>query len=184
MATTVEPKPAKYFVAFLLADLTLLAAVEVEIAAALGAIDGRSAIAEWQESRFYAAEMGTKLWRGFWAVHPLRGAEQLAAAKCRSQGIEDGFRDPVSRGRRVNLDPGYLDALKVVLASTKNANQRVYLNSGIYAEATLFYHHGRFHGLSYTYPDYLTPLALEFFQATRAVYVEQLRRLADNSSTH
>jgi hypothetical protein len=31
----------------------------------------------------------------------------------------------------VNLDPGYLDALKVVLVRRKNANQRIYLTSGI-----------------------------------------------------
>jgi len=36
----------------------------------------------------------------------------------------------------VNLDSGYLDLLNVVLASTKNANPRIHLNSGIYAEAT------------------------------------------------
>lgn len=76
-------RAAKYFVAFLIADLTLLAATELP-----------------------------------------------------TQAIENKFRDPLSGGRRVNLDPGYIDLLKVVLASTKNANQRNYLNSGIYAEAT------------------------------------------------
>ena len=107
----------------------------------------------------------------------LRSAEELPGVKLQTRGIEDKFRDPASGGRRVNLDPGYLDTLKVVLASTKNANQRIYLNSGIYAEATLFYHHGAFHGLPYTYPDYLTPQTTEFLHRVRSIYVEQLRRL-------
>jgi len=178
----VEPKPAKYFVAFLLADPTLRSAVEAEIVSALGAIDGRSAMSEWQQSKYYAAEMGAKLWRGFLSFKALHGADQLAAIKLQTRVIENKFRDTVSSGRRVNLDPGYLDTLKVVLASTKNAKQRVYLNSGIYAEAALVYHHGEFHGQAYTYPDYRTPQALEFFEQTRSIYVEQLRQSAIRSS--
>jgi hypothetical protein len=184
MATPVEPKPAKYFIAFLFSDLALGVDVEGELRATLGEIDARGTITAWQESKFYESEMGAGLWRGFWSLQPLRDAEELAAAKLRTQTIEDKFRDPVSGGRRVNLDPGYLDTLKVVLASTKNANQRIYLNSGIYAEATLFYHHGAFHGLPYTYPDYLTPQATEFLIRIRSIYVEQLRSLAARALNH
>jgi hypothetical protein len=78
-------------------------------------------------------------------------------------------------GRRVNLDPGYIEAGKLVLASTKNASQRVYLRSGIYAEATLLYYEGGFHGCSYTYPDYLWPETLAFLTRLRAIYLQQLR---------
>jgi hypothetical protein len=175
MGTPVEPKPAKYFIAFLVSDLSLIAVIEAEILATLGEIDARGTFTPWLESKFYEREMGARLRRGYCSLTPLRCAAELAAAKLQTQAIEDKFRDPVSRGRRVNLDPGYLDTLKVVLASTKNANQRVYLNSGIYAEATLFYHHGAFHGLRYTYPDFLTPQATEFLNGIRTIYVEQLR---------
>lgn len=177
MGTPVEPKPTKYFIAFLFSDLALHADVEAELVASLGEIDARGAIAAWQESKFYETEMGASLWRGLWSFQPLRSPEELAAAKLQTQTIEDKFRDPVSGGRRVNLDTGYLDTLKVVLASTKNANQRIYLKSGIYAEATLSYHHGAFHGFPYTYPDYLTPRATEFLTRIRAIYIEQLRGL-------
>lgn len=177
MGTPVEPKPAKYFIAFLVSDLALIAGIEAELLATLGEIDARGTVTAWQESKFYEKEMGDRLWRGYWSLQSLRGATELAAAKLQTQAIEDKFRDQVSGGRRANLDPGYLDTLKVVLASTKNANQRIYLNSGIFAEATLFYHHGAFHGLSYTYPDYLTPQATEFLNRIRSIYVEQLRHL-------
>ena len=177
MGTPLEPQPTKYFVAFLVADLGLLADVEAELTAVFGEIDARATPRAWQESKFYEAEMGRPLWRGFWSLQSLRGAEELVTAKLRAQSIEVKFRDPVSGSRRVNLDPGYLDRLKVVLASTKNANQRIYLKSGIYAEATLFYHHGAFHRLPYTYPDYLTPQATEFLTRVRSNNVEHLRRL-------
>ena len=61
------------------------------------------------------------------------------------------------------------------LASTKNAGQRIYVSSGIYAEATLFYRDGGFQGLAYTYPDYLWPATREFFLAVRERYLSQLR---------
>ena len=91
--------------------------------------------------------------------------------------IDYGYRDGAG-ARQINIDPGYLDAHKVVLASTKNASQRIYLRSGIYAEATLFYDNGHFHGLAYTYRDYLWPEALAFFLNSRAIYLGQLKQLA------
>jgi hypothetical protein len=98
--------------------------------------------------------------------------------KVRTQQFEDAYHAVDSGGRRINLDPGYLDAYKVVLASTKNANQRIYLGSGIYGEATLLYHDGGFHGLEYTYRDYLWPETLAFLTQARAHYLTQLRELA------
>jgi hypothetical protein len=91
--------------------------------------------------------------------------------------VEDKFRNRESGGRRVNLDPGYLDLFKAVLASTKNASQRVYLGCGIYAEATLFYAHGGFQGSPYTYADYLWPETLSFLTRLRTRYLEQLREV-------
>jgi hypothetical protein len=102
----------------------------------------------------------------------------LARIKLLTQHVEDKYRDKTADhpGRRVNIDPGYIDAFKVALASTKDAGQRLYLHSGIYAEATLMYFDGAFHGLAYTYPDYLWPATLAFLTSLRSVYVDQLRR--------
>lgn len=175
MGTPREPKPAKYFVALLSSGRELLTQVEGDITVSLGAIDGRSEVMPWNASNFYEKEMGAGLLRRFLAISVLGSPERLAEFKLKTQTIEDYYRDPVSGGRRVNLDPGYLDAYKIALASTKNAGQRIYLRSGIYAEATLFYYDGAFHGLNYTYPDYLWPETLAFLTQLRAAYVAQLR---------
>jgi hypothetical protein len=175
MGTAREPKPAKYFVALLTSDNNLLTAVETDLSSVLGEIDGRSETVSWTASNFYEKEMGPGLLRRFVACADLRSPQDMAAIKLRTQQIEDTYRTANSN-RRINLDPGYLDAYKVVLASTKNASQRIYLNSGIYAEATLLYYDGAFHGLEYTYRDYLWPDTLAFLTQLRARYLTQLRR--------
>jgi hypothetical protein len=177
MGTAQEPKPAKYFVALLTSSADLLTAVETDLTEILGAIDGRSEVLLWTASKFYEQEMGTGLLRRFLSFAPLKSPENLALIKLQTQEVEERYREPVSTGRRVNLDPGYLDPFKIVLASTKNANQRIYLHSGIYGEATLFFYNGGFHGLPYTYRDYLWPETLAFLTALRQSYLAQLRDL-------
>jgi hypothetical protein len=177
MATAEAPRPAKYFVALLLSDLEILPAVENDLAALLGDMDGRSEIRPWTESKFYEKEMGPGLQRGFLSFAALRSPAELGAVKLRTQQIEERYRKQIVNGRRVNLDPGYIDAFKIVLASTKNAGQRIYLDGGIYAEATLTYHDGDFHGMPYTYPDYLWPETIVFMKRLRARYLDQLRQI-------
>ena len=177
MGTPREPKPAKFFVALLSSTHELLSQAENDLMALMGQIDGRTAVLPWNVSKYYEHEMGSGLLRCFVGFSSLLSPERLAELKLKTQVIEDGYRDSAG-ARRINIDPGYLDAHKVVLASTKNASQRIYLRSGIYAEATLFYDNGHFHGLAYTYRDYLWPEALAFFSNLRAIYLGQLKQLA------
>ena len=169
-----EPAAVKYFAALLLVYESILAEVETELAVVQGAIESRSSTFPWEFSRYYENEMGTGLLRRFIAFTPIASPENLAGLKRATQNIEDRYRGRQG-GRRVNLDPGYLDAYKVVLASTKNAGQRIYLSAGIYAEVTLLFHNAAFQGLEYTYRDYLASEALEFFFTLRARYLDQLR---------
>jgi hypothetical protein len=179
MRSPKEPKPGKYFVALLSSEIDLLSAVERDLRAVLGDIDGRSPILPWTMSRFYEKEMGAGLLRCFLSFEPLLSPEGLADIKLAIQRVEARYRRAVCSGggRRINLDPGYLEAGKVVLASTKNASQRIYLRGGIFAEATLLYFDAAFHGCPYTYPDYLWPETLTFFAHCRRRYLTQLRRI-------
>lgn len=177
MGTPREPKAAKYFVALLSSSREILAQVENDLVEVMGEIDGKSEARSWAASKYYETEMGAGLLRRFLSFSALASPENLSAVKLHTQQIEDRYRATASGGRRINLDPGYLDAYKVVLASTKNAGQRLYLCSGIYAEATLLFYDGGFHGLDYTYADYLWSETLAFFTQLRAVYLAQLRLL-------
>jgi hypothetical protein len=120
---------------------------------------------EWRVSRYYRDEMGDDIWRQFLALDTRIDPTELAALKLRTGVLEGRWRSP--HGRAVNLDPGYLDLLRVVLASTKDAAHRVAVGHGIYAEATLHFVNGRFVPWPYTYPDYAAPAALDFFTEVR-----------------
>jgi hypothetical protein len=178
MGTPGDPKPAKYFVGLLSSDIELLSSVETDLAAILGAIDARSETLPWNLSKFYENEMGAGLLRRFVSFSQLDSPGNLAGIKLQTQDMERQYRSggPQHKGRRVNIDPGYLEAGKVVLASTKNAGHRIYLKSGIYGETTLLYFDGAFQACPHTYPDYLWAETLVFFTSLRSVYLGQLRK--------
>ena len=74
----------------------------------------------------------------------------------------------------MNIDPGYLTAARVVLASTKDFAHRLYLGKGIYGEVTLLYQKKDFQALPWTYPDYRSEAYRQFFRELRRVYMAQL----------
>lgn len=176
-----DPKPAKYFVGLLSSEIQLLDAVENDLTALLGAIDRRSETLPWNVSRFYEEEMGTGLHRRFISFYPLSSPGNLAEIKLQTQRVEEKWQTVEHNGRKVNVDPGYLEAGKVVLASTKNAGHRVYLQSGIYGEVTLLYYDGAFQACPHTYPDYLWAETLSFLTSLRSVYLDQLRQLVGSN---
>lgn len=179
MGTPREAGPAKYFVALLSSGTDLLTRVETDLTRILGAIDARSEILPWTVSKFYEKEMGAGLVRRFISFEPLASPGKLADIKVATQQVEDQYRSKTGdrSGRRVNLDPGYVEAGKVVLASTKNAGHRIYLHSGIYAETTLLFYAGAFQASPHTYRDYLWPETVSFLTSLRAAYLDQVRRL-------
>ncbi|HSF58887.1 MAG TPA: DUF4416 family protein [Candidatus Binatia bacterium] len=170
-----DPRPAKYFVGLLSSDIELFDAVEIDLTAIFGAIDCRSETWPWNVSRFYEKEMGTDLLRRFVSFSQLASPGNLAEIKLQTQRVEEKYRRPEQNSRRVNVDPGYLEAGKVVLASTKNAGHRIYLQSGIYAETTLIYYGGAYHASPHTYPDYLWDETRSFLTRLRSDYLGQLR---------
>ena len=179
MGTPREPAPAKYFVALLASDRSLLRAIEADLTPIMGTVDGRSEIWPWDVSRYYENEMGAGLLRRFVSFFPLMSPGELAEIKLQTQRVEAKYRDGERsrERRRVNVDPGYCEAGKVVLASTKNAGHRIYLHSGIFAEFTLRYYGGGFREGLRTYPDYRWPETLCFLNSLRSVYLDQLRQL-------
>lgn len=173
MGTPQEPPRVKPIVGVLAASPNLLCEAGAALAALLSSVDLASEPVEWGPSVYYRDEMGDRIWRQFLALDGLLPPDELARVKRQTNELETRWRS--ARGRQVNLDPGYLDLIKVVLASTKDAAHRVYVGQGIYAEATLWYVSGSFLPWPNTYPDYASPAAIDFFNRVRRRYRTQCR---------
>jgi hypothetical protein len=165
MGAVAPPAAVQPVIGVLAASLDLLAAARAAVASSVAAIALASEPTEWTQSDYYRREMGATIWRQYLALDRRMGPHELADLKRLTNRLEDRWRGP--RGRAVNLDPGYLDLLRVVLASTKDAAHRVAIGAGCYAEATLHFVHGRFQPWPYTYPDYAGDDALDFFTRVR-----------------
>jgi hypothetical protein len=178
MGTFKKPKSVKLFTALLCNHESLFPLVEGELKALFGSIDRSSAIYRWTFSSYYEKEMGPGLLRRFVSFDPLIDPGRLPEIKAMAQDVEAIYQwvEGEKRGRRVNIDPGYIEASKVVLASTKNASHRIYLRSGIFGEATLTFYDGLFQPCAYTYPDYRWQETLAFFSDLRILYLRQLKQ--------
>ena len=76
--------------------------------------------------------------------------------------------------RPINIDPGYISMTKLVLASTKNREHRLYLRDGIYAEVTLAFRDQRWQPMGWTYADYQRDDVLEFLTQGRQWFTKQV----------
>jgi hypothetical protein len=172
MAGVLEPRNAKLFTA-ILAPENLLAEAARSLGAAFGPLDLTSRPFPFSFTDYYRAEMGPDLFRQFVAAEALIAENALPEIKHRTNRIERQFsssEEGILR-RRVNLDPGYITAAKVVLASTKDFAHRIYLDQGIFGDLHLKYEQGAYQPLPWTYPDYRTPEALAFFAELRGLYL-------------
>jgi hypothetical protein len=124
--------------------------------AAFGPIAVESEHFEHNETTYYEREMGTGLRKTFWAFEQLVDPARLVEAKLTTNAWEAEYAATADNpeARPLNLDPGYLTEAKLVLASTKDRDHRLYLDRGIFAENTLFFRAGGWHLRPWTYPDY------------------------------
>ena len=98
---------------------------------------------------------------------PIDGAE-LADWKQLTNVVEAEFGgDDFPTTRPLNLDPGYITQAKLVLATTKDRDHRIYLRDGIFGEITLTYTAKKWIHHRWTYPDYRTEKVAEFAMQCR-----------------
>lgn len=166
----------KLIVGVLSAAPDLFSQVAQHLTRQFGPIDHPSPILPFEFTSYYEKEMGQGIKRQFFSFEKLIKSENLARIKIWTNQLEVRLaRKSLRPGikRPVNLDPGYLTASKLVLASTKDYSHRIYLSGGIYAEVTLRYLKDRYQAWPWTYPDYQTADYLSFFQRVREIYLGQ-----------
>lgn len=125
---------------------------------------------------YYAPSMGAVLPKRLYAFRNLIDPEELPLIKRTTNDWEDEFKSLTfgHAARALNLDPGYVDLGKFILASTKDHAHRIYLSDGIFAETTLIYTQKRWKALPWSYPDYQSAGYQAFLDRCRN-YLKQKR---------
>ena len=121
-------------------------------------------------STYYDEEIGGEGLRRIYSFERLVDPADQAKIKKRTNEIEAQFS--VDGKRHINLDPGFINHGRLMLATTKNAGFRIPLEDGIYTELTLFYARGEWHKLPWTYRDYQSARVQKFITKVRSNYLK------------
>jgi hypothetical protein len=181
-----EPHPVKLIVGLLYSDAKRLDMALSILAEKYGPIDYRSPVFPFSQTDYYIPEMGSPIYRIFVSHERLIHPKEIARIKVETNEIENILAAHPPEGRRpsgglslkrkVNLDPGYMDYDKIVLASAKYNGQKVYLDFGIWADLTLHYEKGRFEPYPWSFPDFKNGTYEEVFLEIRRRYKIQRKK--------
>jgi len=108
---------------------------------------------DFSDTKFYTRTMGEGLLKQLVAFEQLIEQSEVVASKLDSNRWEAQFKisNDFPQPRPINLDPGYVTEAKLVLATTKDRDHRIFVRDGIFAEVTLFYQGHQWHGSRWTY---------------------------------
>ena len=170
--------PVKLFIGVLVSHAKLIPEVEQRLAGAYGPIDHRSPVIPFDFTDYYEPEMGDIIDRVLFSFERLIEADRLPEIKRQTNTFEQELSPLYASAKRpVNLDPGYIEQAKVILASTKNFYHRIYLGGGIFGEVTMHFKNNTYQFFPWTYPDYQSRDYQEFFLRIRQIYRSQLRTM-------
>jgi len=142
-----------------------------------GPVDHASARFAFTYTDYYEKQMGPALERQFLSFHNLIKPGQLSRIKIWANGLEDTIQAEFgSQHRMVNIDPGYITAAALIMATAKDFAHRIPLQDGIYAHLELLFLKKEIKTLSWTYPDYENELYHDFLLDVRKSYLLQLRQ--------
>ena len=176
MGVIQKPKPVKPICGVTFASGIDLSTVISEIEKILSSVEDQTAPFDFSFfTDYYREEMGTALNKIFLSFVNLIDPASLAPIKIETNKIEELWT--IDGKRRVNLDPGYINSAKLILASTKDFSHRIYIGEGIYGDVQLRFWKGQFRASEWTYPDYKTETAISFFNQVREKYKIQVKTL-------
>ncbi len=179
MGKSVPPIPVKLLTGVLCTDEAICRMAQMILEAEFGPVDYISSRFQFDLTNYYEREMGNGLGRWFWSFQKLIDPGRLPEIKLFTNAVEMQLAE--ESNRRINLDPGYLDFHKLILASVKERAQKIYLSHGIYADPTLFFLKGRFYFYDWSLPDFKTDAYLGVFAEIREIYRQNLRSIDPHS---
>jgi hypothetical protein len=173
MAKTEPPLPVKYVIAVLYRSGDALERAKNAVCCQWGTTDFEGEDHLFDVTDYYEPEMGVPLYRRLFAFETLYTPTLLVDMKLGCNTIEDMLAE--NGKRTVNLDAGYLDHNKYLLASAKEAGQKVYLDKGIYADLSGRYKAGKYQPFEWSFPDFRDGRYDKELLAIRRLYMEQVK---------
>lgn len=171
-----KKESAQFFVGVLYSPLVSEKDIADVLQDGLGALELTSDSTLFDQTRYYEKEMGSGLKRIFFSFKKLVCPAELPRIKENSCQMEEAFFT-VAGKRVANLDPGMLDAVKVVLASTKHGGHKIALTKNIYADMILDYYQGNYRAFEWTFPDFKSGVYFPFFEKMRESYLKKIKEI-------
>jgi len=144
--------PVKYFTAILTSNVEIFPEVLKRLKKYFGEADHIGEWADWTWTDFYEEEMGRGLKRCIVSFGKLQPSQILPKAKEWTSKVEDKFR--VKGKRTVNIDAGYMDFCKLVLASGKFGGHKIAVTDKCYVDMLLDYQKGEWKPFAWCFPDF------------------------------
>ncbi|HDT13132.1 MAG TPA: DUF4416 family protein [Candidatus Aminicenantes bacterium] len=177
MAQPKEFDPVKLICGVIYREGALYQEVRKRLEAEWGRADSESEAFAFDLTGYYEDDMGGGLLRRFLSFETLVPPESLPEAKLWANELEAMAREERGvTGRPANIDPGYLTASALVMATAKDFTHRIPLGRGIYAHLELLFTRTGVKTLEWTYPDLRREPPQAYFRAVRDIYLGQLRQ--------
>jgi hypothetical protein len=161
----------KLFVAMLTPRESDIEPIVQMLSEVFGSVDFVGPAHPFDVTDYYQDEMGPNLTRRIVSFNGPHHADILVGTKLACIELEKALS--LDGKRTVNLDIGYLDHNKIVLASTKGAGQKVYIDSGIYADLIARYTHGSYKPFEWSFPDFKDGRYDQEFATVRAALLRK-----------
>ncbi len=171
---------SKLIIGILTSHLEQLPHVLHQLTERFGAPDYIGAWRRFDHSQYYRDEMGEGLHRCFVSFAQL--VEPYEAERLKKTCVEIETIFSQEGQRTINIDPGYLDANKLVLISGKYGGNKLCVGPDLYADFLLWYSKG-WQAMPWAFPDLRDGGFFRDFMEMRKRYKRQGRgQAADNSS--
>ncbi|MBI5299501.1 MAG: DUF4416 family protein [Deltaproteobacteria bacterium] len=149
---SIYPPEAKAVLLLLTSEEELAEKVISHFEKILGPVEFKTPWHIFNHTPYYEEELGPNLKRCLISFKNIFEPEKLPELKNASRKLESELA--MGKQRTINIDPGYVDLFKFLLASGKAGGQKVALAKDVYAYTLLRFEKGIWQPFEWTYPDF------------------------------